>query len=154
MKENNNLINSRKNSWIKPLYTFFVVALPAMLLWLFFSNDIFKDVFEIKYIFKILIALGFILITTGLTILLIYLNILDFNTIAFVLPVGICFMVIFLSSQLYPWARFLIVFPFMVLVIPINIICQKIELKRNAKKRIKMKLENEKIIGSQKNKTN
>lgn len=151
MKENNNdILNSKKQSWIKPLYTFFVVALPAILIWLFFSNDIFSNNFNINIGYKFLIAFAFLIITFSLTFLLIYFKVLEINTLSFVIPVGVCFMVIFLTDSLVSWARALIILPFIFLVIPINILCRKLEVKQEIKRKIKNKIENEKIIGTKK----
>lgn len=136
MKANktNPLINSKKNSWIKSLYTLFVIAIPALLLWVFFSDD-FLNIQPLAIWAKWLLAIGFVLISTIVTSILIYFQILEINVLTFSLPVSICFMVIFLTGSLEPWVRALIILPFMLLTIPINIVCKKIELKMMIKKK-------------------
>lgn len=131
MKKNHNpLINSRKNSWIKSIYALFAIAIPALLLWIFFSDDFLK-IQPLPVWARWLIAIGFVIVSTLVTAILIYFKILEVNVLAFSLPVAICFMVIFLTGGLEAWIRALIVLPFMLLTIPINIICKKIELKLN-----------------------
>lgn len=49
---------------------------------------------------------------------------------AFTLPVAICFMSIFLTTGLEPWARALIVLPLILLTIPIHMVCQRLELRQ------------------------
>lgn len=141
MKENNNyLINSRKISWIKSIYTLFVIAIPALLIWIFFSKDFF---WHNSFLFwqKFLIALSFIVCSTLITILFIYFKILNINILSFSLPVAICFMVIFLTDDLLvSWARALIIVPFILLFIPINLICKKIETRIQLKNKLKWKI--------------
>lgn len=148
MKENNNFINSKKKSWIKPIYTMFVVAIPALLLWLFFSNDVFGQIIKLKYWHKILISIAFLLFSVSLTSLLIYLKILEISILSFVVPTSVCFMAIFLTDALEPWARALIVIPFVFLVIPLNIFCKKLEIKVLMHQKLKDKLNKQKIVGS------
>lgn len=147
MKENNYFINSKKKTWIKCIYTLFVVAIPSILIWTFFSKDI-LNYNTLLWWQKFLISTGFIIGVVLITLLFIYFKILDINVFTFVLPISITFMSIFLTEELVPWARTLIVIPFMFLIIPTHYICQKIETKLIIKQKVKQKISKEKIIGS------
>lgn len=128
-KSNNPNLNSRKNSWIKSLYGLFAIALPALLLWIFFSDD-FLAIQPLALWAKWLVALGFLVVSTLVTSILVYWKILEINVLAFTLPVAICFMSIFLTTSLEPWARALIVLPLILLTIPIHMVCQRLELRQ------------------------
>ena len=128
-KSNNPNLNSRKNSWIKSLYGLFAIALPALLLWIFFSDD-FLAIQPLALWAKWLVALGFLVVSTLVTSILVYWKILEINVLAFTLPVAICFMSIFLTTSLEPWARALIVLPLILLTIPIHMVCQRFELRQ------------------------
>ena len=129
-KSNNPNLNSRKNSWIKSLYGLFAIALPALLLWIFFSDD-FLAIQPLALWAKWLVALGFLVVSTLVTSILVYWKILEINVLAFTLPVAICFMSIFLTTSLEPWARALIVLPLILLTIPIHMVCQRLELRQH-----------------------
>ncbi|MBD5422937.1 MAG: hypothetical protein HDR43_00315 [Mycoplasma sp.] len=151
MKKNNNnsLIKSRWKSFKNPIFTFFVIAIPCLLLWIFFSNDFpFAKHYNLDYSWwiKLLIGISFIVGTFLITVLFVYIKILDLSIFIFSLPVSICFVVIFVSDGLEPWIRALIVIPFFLLVIPISIITKKIEIKKMIKKQ-QTSLNEEKIIG-------
>lgn len=140
MKKNNKNVNSISKSFIKPIFTFFVVVIPALILWIFFSKD-FKflwkdDYIEISWWIKFAISLAFIIFTFSITFLFIYFNLLDISIFSFSLPVSICFMVIFLSDSLEPWIRLLIIVPFIFLSIPIIFFVKKIEFKFKRKKEL------------------
>lgn len=128
-KSNNPNLNSRKNSWIKSLYGLFAIALPALLLWIFFSDD-FLAIQPLALWAKWLVAIGFLVVSTLVTSILVYWKILEINVLAFTLPVAICFMSIFLTTGLEPWARALIVLPLILLTIPIHMVCQRLELRQ------------------------
>ncbi len=148
MKKNNSpIIKSWSKSWITPLFAFFAIAVPAILLWLFFSKDI--NLFNIKIELWIqgLIALAFFVFTLLVTLLFIWLKLINLSILSFTIPISICFIVIFLTDQLEPWVRVLITVPFIFLIIPISIFIKKLEFKIEIKKRIKSKNDDEKIIG-------
>lgn len=146
MKENSYL-NSKKKSWIKSIYTLFVVAIPSVLIWIFFSKDI-LNYNALVWWQKLLISIGFIIGVILITLLFIYLKILEISVFTFVLPIAITFMIIFLTEDLVAWARTLIVLPFISLIIPTHFICKKIEMKIIIKKRLKAKLNKNQVIGS------
>lgn len=151
MKKNNEspILNSRKNSIIKSVFTFLVIAIPALMLWIFFSNDFpFAKHFGIEFSWwiKLLIGISFIIGSFLITLLFIYLKILDLSIFIFSLPVSICFVIIFATDLLAPWARAIIIVPVFFLVIPITILIKKIQLNIIIKNKNKNKTE-EKIIG-------
>lgn len=127
--KNHPFINSRRASWIKTLYALFVIAVPALLLWIFFSDD-FLAIQPLAWGWQVTLALGFVAGTTLVTVILIHFQLLEPSVLAFTLPVAICFMVIFLTSALAPWQRALLLAPFLCLTIPIHMLCKKWELKR------------------------
>lgn len=142
MKKNNKSKNNNKmvNSWLEsfkiPLFTFFVIAIPCLLLWIFFSSDFpFAAAFNIEYSWwiKLLIGIAFIIFSFLLTLLFVYFKILKWSIFIFSLPIAICFVAIFVSDQLEPWVRSLIIIPFFFLIIPIAIIVKKIEIKQMIK---------------------
>lgn len=140
MKKNNKNINSISKSFIKPVFTFFVVVIPALILWIFFSRDFRflwkEDYINISWWIKLIISLVFIIFTFSLTFLFVYFNLLDISIFSFSLPISICFMVIFLSDSLEPWVRLLIIVPFIFLSIPIIFFIKKIEFKFRTKKEL------------------
>lgn len=148
-KNNNQMINSRLKSLINPLYTFFVVAVPSLMIWIFFSNDFpFADSWNINYSWwiKLLISVSFIVGAFLITVLFIFLKILPISILNFSLPISICFMVIFVTDNIEPWIRALIIVPFLLLSFPITILVKKIDIKIKMKKNKKWKNE-DKIIG-------
>ncbi len=152
MKKNKKSKNGMINSWIEsfktPLFTFFVIAVPCLLLWIFFSNDFpFATYFNISYDWwiKLLIGLAFIIGSFLITFLFVYLKILKISIFMFSLPVAICFITIFVTDQLEPWIRSLITIPFFFLIIPIAIVIKKIEIKKIVKD--KSKNDEDNIIG-------
>ncbi len=154
MKKNKNYtnVNSRWRSFIKPLYTLFVIAVPAILIWIFFSKDVFAVELGINFIWwiKFAIALAFIVVTSLITALMVYLKIIDISVFMFSLPVSICLMTIFLTDNFtgdQSWVRAIIIIPVFFLTIPICITIKKIEIRLAIKKRTKEKIDNEKIIG-------
>ncbi|MGL4343044.1 MAG: hypothetical protein ACRCRZ_00540 [Metamycoplasmataceae bacterium] len=141
--ENNNL-NSKAKSWIKPLYTFFVIAIPAFFIWFFLSNDfgLFNNLLNFGYAF--LIAIGFILISTILTYVVYYFKLVDIFVFSFSLPVAIALMTIYLSSYINNFQYAITIRAILVLivsfsVVPINMIIIKLNIKQIAKQRIKDK---------------
>ena len=146
MQENNKLINSRKQSWIKPIYTFFVVVIPAIFIWLFYGEMNLSSI-NLEWWKQFLIAIGFVIAILGLTSLLIYFRVFDIFILTFSFPVAICLMMIFVSYPLPIYARALLLIPFIALVFPINIICNKINLQNKIKNKIKKQENNDKIIG-------
>ncbi|MDK2819219.1 MAG: hypothetical protein KFW07_00080 [Mycoplasmataceae bacterium] len=140
-KGNNQIIlNTKIKSWVKPLYTLFVVAIPSFFIWLFLGKDFIDEPpFEIYY--NILIAISFIIIVFLLTFFLIYFNILNMSILTFVVPIIISFMTIFLTSWLpkdLEWARILIIIPLIFLVIPVNILVDRYERRKLLKSKIKL----------------
>ena len=122
-----------------------VIAVPALLIWIFFSNDYpFAEKFGTNYQWSIKFAIGiaFIIGSFLLTLLLVSMKMLDISIFMFSLPIAISFMTIFITDSLVPWARALIVITAFLLVIPISIVIKKIEIKLIIKKKEK---ENEKI---------
>lgn len=154
MKKNNQKlknqnINSGWKSFVKPVFTFFVIGVPSLLLWIFFSNDFpFAKEFKVEsaWWIKLLIGLSLIVVTTLITFLFIYIKILDWNIFNFSLPIAICFTVIFVTDQFEAWIRAIIVLPFLFSIIPIFMIVKKIEMWEQIKKHKKTN-NNEKIIG-------
>lgn len=153
MKKNNitsnNRINSRGKSFVKPIFTFFVVAIPSLLLWIFFSNDFpFAKEYKLEFPWwiKLFIGIALLISTTLITLLFIYIKILDWNIFNFSLPVAICFSVIFVTDNLEGWIRALIVLPFLFSIIPIFMIVKKIEMKEQIKRNKKTN-NKEKVIG-------
>lgn len=130
--------NSKKKSWIKPLYTFFVIAIPAFMIWYFLSGD-FISTNQTEIWIAILVAIAFILISSLVTIILIYFKILDIFVLNFSLPIAITFMIIFLSSfisgdyALKISLRAILSLLSCFLVIPINILITKYNIKLIAK---------------------
>lgn len=144
-KNNNPLINTKRKSWIKPLYTLFVVAIPSFFIWFFLGKDFIpeKEKPPLDIWLNILIAISFIIIVITITLFLVYLKILDMSIMTFVVPIIICFMAIFLSSWLdgdNQWYRVLIIIPLVFTVIPINILVSKYENKQIIKLKIKKDL--------------
>lgn len=133
------ILKTKAKSWIKPLYTLFVVAIPSFFIWLFLGKDFLdKPPFEIQY--NILIAFAFILIVFLITFFLIYFNILKISILTFVVPIIISFMTIFLTSWLpkdLEWARILIIISFVFIVIPTNFLVDRYERRKLLKSRIK-----------------
>ncbi|MGL4252189.1 MAG: hypothetical protein ACRCRQ_01370, partial [Metamycoplasmataceae bacterium] len=109
----NTILNTKARSWVRPLYTLFVVAIPSFFIWFFLGKDFRSDPpFSLGY--NVLIAIAFIIVISVITILLIFLKILKISIIIFTFPITICFMAIFLSSWLqgeYQWYRVLIIIP-------------------------------------------
>lgn len=147
MKENNGIVKSKKNSWMTPLYTFFIVVIPGIMIWLLFSNDFGLNIIKLPLWGSFLVALGFILGVSLLTIFLIYIKLLKFNVSWFAIPIAIIFMAIFLTDSLFPWARALICLPLVIVFLPIKIWSEKIERRIYIKNKIKKENENNKIIG-------
>ena len=148
-KNNNKMVNSWLESFKTPLFTFFVIAIPCLLLWIFFSSDFpFAAAFNIEYSWwiKLLIGIAFIIFSFLLTLLFVYFKILKWSIFIFSLPIAICFVAIFVSDQLEPWVRSLIIIPFFFLIIPIAIIVKKIEIKQMIKAK-KDKNNDDTIIG-------
>lgn len=155
MKKNNKSKNSNKmiNSWLEsfktPLFTFFVIAIPCLLIWIFFSNDFpFASAYHIEYSWwiKLLIGIAFIVFSFLITLLCVYLKILKWSIFIFSLPITICFITIFVTDQLEPWIRSLIIIPFFLLIIPISILVKKIEIKQMIKNK-KQNSNEDNIIG-------
>lgn len=147
MKNSN--VKSKSKSFITPIYTFLVIVLPSLLLWIFFSKD-FSFVFNIKlkWWFKLIIAFIFVISTFLLTLLLIYFKILNVDILFFSLPISICFMAIFATDELNYWIRAIILIPCFLLMIPIILLVKKIKLILYLKqKRKNNDQSNEKIIG-------
>lgn len=142
MKKNKNpsFIASKKESWVKPLYTFFVVAMPALLIWVFCSSDFLGTVYNFAFWVKSLIAIGFMAYVFLTTTLLIYLKIIPINIITFAFPVCLTFMAIFLSDALAYWLRALIILPFVFTIAPFYFWSQKLEMKRRAREKIRRSL--------------
>ncbi|MGL5732998.1 MAG: MAG3450 family membrane protein [Metamycoplasmataceae bacterium] len=142
IKNDNIILNTRSKSWIRPLYTLFVVAIPSFFIWFFLGKDFRTDPpFSIGY--NVLIAIAFIIIISAITILLVFLKILKMSIIIFTFPITICFMAIFLSSWLqgeYQWYRVLIIIPLVFIVIPINMFVNYYERKQIIKIKIKKQL--------------
>ncbi|MGL6125328.1 MAG: MAG3450 family membrane protein [Metamycoplasmataceae bacterium] len=140
-KNKNIIVNAKSKSWIKPLYTLFVVAIPSFFIWFFLGKDFQEDApFAIGY--NILIAIAFILVITTITLLLVYLKILKISIIVFTFPIMICFMAIFLSSWLEgenQWYRILIIIPLVFLVIPANMFVNYYEKKQLIKMKVRKK---------------
>lgn len=152
MKKNNNnqLINSRWKSFVKPIFTFFVIAIPALLIWVFFSTDFpFAEHWNLNYEWwiKLLIGIAFVIGTFLITALFVSLRMLDMSVFSFSIPVSVSFMTIFITDQLVAWARALIIIPIFLLIIPVVIYTKKIETKLAIRKRKKIEKSNEKIIG-------
>lgn len=148
-KNDNKTVNSWLESFKTPLFTFFVIAIPCLLLWIFFSNDFpFAEAFNIQYSWwiKLLIGFAFIASTFLLTLLFVYLKMLKWSIFIFSLPISICFVAIFVTDQLEPWIRSLIIIPFFLLIIPIAIIVKKIEIRQMIKNQ-KQKNDEDHIIG-------
>lgn len=148
-KNNNKTVNSWLESFKTPLFTFFVIAIPCLLLWIFFSNDFpFAAAYHIDYSWwvKLLIGIAFIVFSFLLTLLFVYFKILKWSIFIFSLPIAICFVAIFVSDQLEPWVRSLIVIPFFLLIIPIAIVVKKIEIKQMIKTKKQVNSEDN-IIG-------
>ncbi|MGL5357574.1 MAG: MAG3450 family membrane protein [Metamycoplasmataceae bacterium] len=147
MKNNKNPnLNSRKNSWIKALFTLFVVAIPSIMIWFFLSKDFGGgDQNVLNFGYGILISIGFIIAVFLLSYLFYYFKICDVSLFTFSLPVAITFMGIYLSSFLnstdpnYILYRSLIVLPLTLTVIPINMFITKIKLKIRLKDKIRNK---------------
>lgn len=155
MKKNNNsqLVNSRWKSFIKPIFTFFVVAIPGILLWIFFSSDFpFANAYNMEYDWwiKLLIGIAFICGSFLITCLFVSIKIIDISIFMFSLPVSICFTIIFVSDSLVAWVRAIIIIPFFFLIIPISIAVKKIEIRQIMKSKNKINNDNNKIIGHKK----
>ncbi len=153
MKKNNSpIVNSRWKSFIKPIFTLLVIAVPSLMIWIFFSNDIFAKELGLDLVWwiKLLIAIGFICATLLITMLFVYLKILDMSIFMFSLPISICFMTIFVTDELVAWLRSIIVVVMFLLIIPISIYTKKIETKLLIRKKIKQEKNNEKIVGHKK----
>lgn len=140
-------LNSKRKSWIKPIYTFFVVAIPSFFIWFFLSND-----FESKNVFLVwaatLIAIGFLLAIFLITIFLIYFKVLDIYVLNFALPVAITFMVIYLTSyislseeqlEIEITIRSIIVLLSTTLTFPISMLVKKTNIKIIARENIRNK---------------
>lgn len=143
-KNNNVLLNTKAKSWIKPVYTLFVVAIPSFFIWFFLGKDFQPNPpFAIGY--NVLIAISFMVVVTTITLLLVYLKILKMSIIIFVFPIMLCFMAIFLSSWLEgdnQWYRILIIVPLVFLVIPVNMFVNYYENKQVIKLKVREELKN------------
>ena len=70
-KNNNKMVNSWLESFKTPLFTFFVIAIPCLLLWIFFSSDFpFAAAFNIEYSWwiKLLIGIASLVGLTGIVV--------------------------------------------------------------------------------------
>ena len=136
------ILNSKVNSWIKPLYTLFVVAIPSFFIWLFLGKDFGKTP-PLSFGYNVLIAISFIIVIGIITSVLIYFKILKTSILNFIVPIVICFMAIFLSSWIdgdNQWYRILIIIPLVFIVIPINILVDKYDRKQILKLKIRDEL--------------
>ncbi len=139
----NYIVNTKLKSWIKPLYTLILVAIPSIFMWVYLGWDFRpKDQpppLNIWYI--ILIVILFIFVIILITLILIYFKILPLSILPFIIPILISFMAIFLSSWLHEinqqWYRALIIIPSIFTVIPVNIFLNKYERKQLIKSKIK-----------------
>lgn len=143
----NKIVKSKINSWMTPIYTFFVVVVPGMMIWLLFSSDFGLATNEPPLWLKFLIALGFISFVSILTMFLICIRLLKISVLWFAIPISIIFMGIFLTNPLLPWVRALICLPLVLLFLPIKILSEKIEMKIFIKNKLKKETKEEKIIG-------
>lgn len=145
-KKDNIILNTKSKSWIKPLYTLFVVAIPSFFIWFFLGKDFHKNPpFSIGY--NILIAISFIIVVSIITLLLVKLRVLKISVIIFAFPIMICFMAIFLSSWLEgdnQWYRILIIIPLVFVVIPANMFVNYYERKQLVKLKVRNELDKNK----------
>ena len=135
------ILNSRLNSWIKPLYTLFVVAIPSFFIWLFLGKDFGKTP-PLSFGYNLLIAILFMIVIAIITSILIYFKILKMSILTFIIPIVICFMAIFLSTWLdrdNEWYRILNIIPLVFIVIPVNVLVDRYDRKQI----LKLKLRNE-----------
>ena len=118
---------------IKFLVTFFLIFIPGIIIWLFFSGD-WDVVPVIRYAYLWPIAFGFILAIILIIQSLIFLGIAWYDLYNISLSVAILMMVILLTYPLKMWERAITVIILVIAVaLPINMIVVRITENKIAK---------------------
>lgn len=110
----------KTSSLIKSLISFFLVLLPSLIIWFFFSKDWTPNpIISYKYIW--LIALGFVMLVLLISWIFVITHIAWYDLFNFTLPIAILMMLILITYPLTSWARALIIIGAIIVVtLPIN----------------------------------
>lgn len=116
-------------SWMTALITMIFVVVPALVLFYFLMPSwAGKEVINIGYMF--LVAFGFILYSIGIGALFVWTRTLTPFGVAFLVPIALALMLIFVSDPLPIWAQMLLTLPGILTVIPTQLVIEKIYDKK------------------------
>ncbi|WP_027334438.1 MAG3450 family membrane protein [Mycoplasma elephantis] len=124
-------MNNQQKTYIFIVFYLICVIFPLSIIWVFFGYDVRVPV--LKWQTSIWISIVGVFLIVLLDILLIYLKLLNLNTLIYVVPFCLVMLSLTYSYFLPMWARFLITFTCVLIAIPINYFIYYLEdLKQKA----------------------
>lgn len=112
--------NKDFSGWSITLVALTFVVVPAFLLFYFLMPDWNPNAVDLNIGFLLLISFGFVIYSFLINILFMWLRIVKKNSLAFIIPISISLMIIFITYDLPLWSRLLLATSGMLTVIPIN----------------------------------